>query len=44
MDARYFFLRDNHGNEVDLLIPSGNEKQGVEIKSSQPFINHFWKD
>jgi hypothetical protein len=43
LDARYFFLRDNHGNEVDLLIPEGNEKKGVEIKSSQTFHKEFFK-
>lgn len=43
LDARYYFLRDNHGNEVDLLIPAGNEKKGVEVKSSQTFHKSFLK-
>jgi len=43
LDPRYFFLRDNHGNEVDLLIPEGIERTGVEIKSSQTFHKEFLK-
>ncbi|PKP30330.1 MAG: AAA family ATPase [Bacteroidetes bacterium HGW-Bacteroidetes-16] len=43
LDARYYFFRDNHGNEVDLIIPHGNEIQGIEIKSSQTFNKEFLK-
>jgi len=43
LDARYYFYRDNHGNEVDLIIPQGYEISGVEIKSSQTYNKDFLK-
>ena len=43
LDARYYFYRDNHGNEVDLIIPQGYEMGGVEIKSSQTYNKDFLK-
>lgn len=43
LDARYFYFRDNHGNETDIVIPHGYELQGVEIKSSQTFNKEFLK-
>lgn len=43
LDARYFYFRDNHGNETDLIIPHGYELQGVEIKSSQTYHKDFLK-
>ncbi len=43
LDSRYYFYRDNHGNEIDLVIPKGYELQGVEIKSSQTFHKEFLK-
>ena len=38
---RLFFYRDSHGNEVDLLIPSGTQLIPVEIKSSATFHSDF---
>jgi len=43
LDARCFYFRDNHGNEIDLVIPSGNKLEGVEIKSSQTYHTSFLK-
>jgi hypothetical protein len=43
LDARYYYFRDNHGNEIDLIIPHANEIQGIEIKSSQTFNKNFLK-
>jgi predicted AAA+ superfamily ATPase len=43
LDSRYHFYRDNHGNEIDLIEPSGNNIKGVEIKSSQTFNKDFLK-
>jgi len=34
-DPRLFFYRDSHGNEVDLVIQTGNHFTPVEIKSSK---------
>lgn len=36
-----YFMRDNHGNEVDLIIPDGGEIKGVEIKSAVTFHSGF---
>lgn len=38
-----YFYRDNHGNEVDVLIPMGRELIPVEIKSSETFFDDFHK-
>ena len=43
LDARYYYFRDNHGNETDLIIPQGHELRGVEIKSSQTYHKDFLK-
>ncbi len=43
LDARYYYFRDNHGNEIDIIIPHGHELQGVEIKSSQTYNKDFLK-
>ncbi len=43
LDARCFYFRDNHGNEIDLVIPSGNKLESVEIKSSQTYHTSFLK-
>lgn len=32
-----YFWRDNHGNEVDLLIDRGSETDAIEIKSGKTF-------
>ncbi len=36
-----FFLRDSHGNEVDLLIKEGGHLAAVEIKSAKTFSPSF---
>lgn len=35
--AQYYFFRDNHGLEVDLLYRAGNQIHPIEIKSTQTF-------
>ncbi len=42
-DPRLFFYRDSHGNEVDLVIQTGNHFTPVEIKSSQTWHSSFLK-
>jgi len=42
-DPRLFFYRDSHGNEVDLVIQSGNHFTPIEIKSSQTWHSSFLK-
>lgn len=36
-NEKMYFWRDNHQNEVDLLLSSGSQLHGIEIKSSQTF-------
>jgi hypothetical protein len=36
-----YFWRDNHRKEIDLIIDSGLEQRGVEIKSSETFNEKF---
>ena len=43
LDARYYYFRDNHGNETDLIIPQGHDLSAVEIKSSQTYNKDFLK-
>ncbi len=43
LDSRYHFYRDNHGNEIDLIVREANNIKGVEIKSSQTFHKDFFK-
>lgn len=38
-----YFYRDNHGNEVDLIIKKGNQLIAVEIKSASTFSLDFIK-
>ncbi|MDD3011872.1 MAG: ATP-binding protein [Bacteroidales bacterium] len=38
-----FFWRDNTGNEIDLLIKSGERRIPVEIKSGQTITEDFFK-
>lgn len=38
-----FFYRDNHQNEIDLVIKSGNNYTLVEIKSAQTYHTNFRK-
>jgi len=42
-NRQMFFFRDNHNNEVDLIIKKGNLFQAIEIKSSQTFNSNFIK-
>lgn len=39
----FFFYRDNHGVEVDLLIADGPRTDLVEIKSAQTAYPEMWK-
>lgn len=41
--ADFFFYRDSHGNEVDLLVRMGRTLAPVEIKSSATFHPDFLK-
>ena len=43
LNPNLYFFRDSHGNEIDLLHKSGNELQGVEIKSSSTYNTSFKK-
>jgi predicted AAA+ superfamily ATPase len=38
-----YFLRDQQGNEVDLVLERGNELDLLEIKSSQTIASDFFK-
>lgn len=38
-----YFYRDNHKNEVDVLIVSGDQFIAIEIKSAQTFTPEFLK-
>ena len=37
------FYRDSNGNEVDVIIPSGNSYTAIEIKASKTITNSFFK-
>lgn len=37
-----YFYRDNHGNEIDVVIDTGSGLFPVEIKSSATFSHNFW--
>ena len=39
-----YFYRDSNGNEVDLLVDSGEVTVGIEIKASQTFSSDFIKN
>ncbi|MEX0896086.1 MAG: ATP-binding protein [Patescibacteria group bacterium] len=41
--ARIYFYRDNHGNEIDLIIDTGGNLIPIEIKSSATFSKNFFK-
>lgn len=36
-----YFLRDQHGHEVDLVVASGLRLHGIEVKSSETFQQRF---
>jgi predicted AAA+ superfamily ATPase len=44
MDANAFFYRDNHKNEVDLFVQSGNNIDLFEIKSAATYHSGFRKN
>lgn len=43
MRSNYFFYRDNHMNEIDLIIETGYGPVPVEIKSGQTINDSFFK-
>ncbi|MBT5747885.1 MAG: DUF4143 domain-containing protein [Candidatus Marinimicrobia bacterium] len=43
IQPHFYFYRDSHGNEVDLLISKGNKLTLIEIKSSETFNIDFLK-
>ncbi len=42
-DAGAYYFRDNHANEVDLVLTYGRKLKAIEIKSAQTFSSHFLK-
>jgi hypothetical protein len=42
--SNLYFFRDTHGHEIDLLLKSGREFMGVEIKSSSTWNKSFKKE
>jgi predicted AAA+ superfamily ATPase len=42
-DIDLYYFRDSNGNEIDLLIPDGQDLIPIEIKSSETFHNQFLK-
>ena len=43
LKANFYFYRDSHGNEIDLLYKSGADLSGLEIKSSSTYHTSFKK-
>jgi len=41
--ANLFFFRDSNKNEVDLIMPSGQDLWAIEIKSGQTIVSDFFK-
>ena len=41
--AQIYFYRDNHGNEIDLIIDTGGNLIPIEVKSSTTFSKSFFK-
>ncbi|MBN2891680.1 MAG: ATP-binding protein [Bacteroidales bacterium] len=44
LENNAFFYRDNHQNEVDLVVKSGNNYLLIEIKSASTYNNGFKKN
>ena len=44
LEAPLYYYRDNHGNEVDLIIQNGAELHPIEIKSAQSYHSSFLKN
>ena len=42
-NEQLYFWRDSNGNEVDVVIDSGENKQGIEIKAAQTFNSDMTK-
>ena len=42
-DSNLYFYRDNHQNEIDLLVKQGSMVKPVEIKSAKTFNSDFLK-
>lgn len=42
-NAPLYFFRDNHGNEVDLIIEKARQITGVEIKAGETIQEEFFK-
>ena len=42
--TNFYFWKDNHDNEIDLLMESGNKIKVIEIKSAQTFREEFLKN
>jgi hypothetical protein len=38
-----YFFRDSHGNEIDLLVKSGSQLTGIEIKAASTWNRNFKK-
>ncbi|MHB2156515.1 ATP-binding protein [Calditrichota bacterium GD2] len=43
LDANFYFYRDHHQNEVDVVFKQGSSFTIAEIKSAQTFSRHFLK-
>jgi predicted AAA+ superfamily ATPase len=43
LDPKFYYYRDQHGNEVDLIFKAAHELIPIEIKSSMTFNNDFLK-
>lgn len=43
LDSNFYFYRDTHSNEIDLIIETGYGSVPVEIKSGQTINNSFFK-
>ncbi|MBU0579395.1 ATP-binding protein [Patescibacteria group bacterium] len=41
--SKFFFFRDNHGNEVDLILDHGSKIVPIEIKAGATFSTDFLK-
>lgn len=42
-EANFYFLRDSHGNEIDVIYKHANNLVPIEIKSSKTFNKSFLK-
>jgi len=43
LQPEFYFYRDSHGNEIDLIIKKDNKLIPIEIKSAETFTNSFLK-